>query len=259
MISNLWNKDLYLDRNIELLTNKTIIEYDLKSANTSLCKEYNLLSMDIILELEKLSKKKREYKVGKLMQKDKEFKDKLTKSFSLIRERFFDENNIEDKDILSIKKDAIFCLRKMDKTEFGYCNFLEKNNYSSYIYIDNLEIYYSKGLLKQTIDVKGINDDILKKHEGFMLDFFYKLFNYLETDTIENQLRFLNRFISNYKLLKLPVGYYREFNQYSRIVLSDSEETYDIESFIPYQHVHEHLNIDYNFFNILLPIVKILV
>ena len=260
MISDLYNKDSYLNKNFDFLSNKKIIEYDLKSANTSLCREYKLLPEDKIKKIENMKKDERVKTIGKIQRKDKVFNEGLKNAFKDIRRRFFEANNIEDGDILSIKKDAIFCLETKEHTKFGYCNFSEKNIYSSYMHLNNLELYYKRNLDgSYKLDVKGIDDEIVKKHEGFMLDFLACVFYKYERGDMSDVLVYLRKFISKYKHLKLEVGYYREFNQQSIIRLTDSDETYDDGIFIPYEHKHEHIDIDYNFFNILLPLVKIMV
>ena len=74
-MTNLYLKDNYLDKNIPYVFNTKIIEYDLKSANTSLCREYNLLPIKQIEEIESMKKDKRVVTIGKLMRKDKVFKE----------------------------------------------------------------------------------------------------------------------------------------------------------------------------------------
>lgn len=255
--SELYLKDTYLNKSSDLLTNKTIIEYDLKSANTSLCREYKLLPDDQIDKIEKKRKKDRVRTIGKIQRKDKKFKEGLKVAFVDIRKRFFEANDIHDEDILAIKKDAIFCLKRCDNTHFGHCEFISKNEYSSYMYLNRLEFYYDGR--NNFIDVKGIDDEVLMRHEDFMLKFFKTLFRHLESSDDITVMKFYKRFVDKYKRLQLEVGYYREFNQESVIKLADSEETYTDEVFIPYEHKHEHLSIDYNFFNILIPILQIII
>lgn len=261
-ISQLYLRDTYLNKNIPFLFNRVIIEYDLKSANTSLCKEYNLLPKEEIDKIEKKNKKGRVVTIGLLQKKDKKFKEALKLAFIDIRKRFFIDNNIKDEDILSIKKDAIFCLKEVQYTDFGKCKFVKKNVYTSYMYLNKLEFYYnSKGISLGDggiIDVKGIDDEIVKKHQDFMLKFFKNAFKHFESSDQKTIFNFLKRFIDKYKNLELEVGYYREFDQNGIIRLNDSDETYDDVIFIPYEHKQEHINIDYNFFNILLPIVNML-
>lgn len=261
MTTDLYLRDNYLNNHYIKLCNKVIIEYDLKSANTSLCKEYKLLDEKTISNIEDMKKKNRVVTIGKMMRKDKKFKDNLRSSFIDIRRRFFETNGIEAEDILAIKKDAIFTLREVDTKDFGECHFVQKNKYSSYIYIKPYEIYYTpKNKLYGDggrVDVKGISDDMLIKHQDFMCDFFRKLFKIMENEDITSVYRYLKRFIDKYKTLNLAVGYYREFNNMSNIRMED-DIVYDDEVFIPYEHKQAHINIDYNFFNILIPLLKIL-
>lgn len=260
MISELFMKDTYLNKNIDIISNKNIIEYDLKSANTSLCREYNLLPESQIKEIEEKGKQDRVKTIGKLMRKDKKFNQGLKDAFRDIRRRFFVQNNIQDGDILAIKKDAIFCLDYQEYTDFGACKFSDKNTYTSYMYLNNCEFYYKRNLDNTfKLDVKGIDDKIVRKHDGYMNNFFDTIFHYIETTDQYEQLTFMRRFIDNYKHLYCEIGYYREYNQQSIIRLMNSDETYDDEIFIPYTHKHEHLDIDYNFFHILLPIIKLLI
>lgn len=264
-ISQLYFKDTYLNKNIDYITNRIIIEYDLKSANVSLCREYKLLPDDEIGIISDMKKDDRVKTIGKRMRKDKVFKEGLKKAFVDIRRRFFEANKIQDNQILSIKKDAIFCIGEVPITKFGCCKFVEKNRYTSYMYINNpdrLELYYKPSKnpyeCEGNIDVKGIDNDILIKHDSFMNHFFISLFKKMETEDIDNQYTFLKRFIDRYKSLQLEVGYYREYNKTSIIRLIHEEETYDDEIFIPYEHKQEYIDIDYNFFNILLPIVRMM-
>ena len=258
-MSELYRKDTYLNKNIEILLNKIIIEYDLKSANTSLCREYSLIPEKDIEKIEKLNKEKRNKQIGLLQRKDKLFKDYLKSAFVDIRKRFILDNDLDDNDILSIKKDAIFCLKEVNKTEFGNCIFDLKHKYTSYLYLDKLEFYYnSKNKVfgdNGRLDIKGIGDNELKKHKDYMIDFFMKLFRHLETSDIKSTNRFLSRFITRYKQMELDVGYYREFNQMSKILVRDSDIVYDDIVYIPN---NADIDIDYNFFSILVPLTRIL-
>lgn len=261
-ISSLYLKDRYLNKDISVIKNKVIIEYDLKSANTSLCREYNLLNDKLIEQLESSTKKKRVVNIGKLQRKDSVFKEKLKESFIDIRRRFFIENNIHDDDILSIKKDAIFCLKECRNVHFGRCHFVKKNVYTSYIYLNNLEIYYSptgKNIMEPTVHVKGIDDVILEYHNDYMISFFKSLFKHMETSSKSTTLQFYRRFVDKYKNLQLEIGYYREFNDMSVIRLIDADETYNDEIFIPYTDKQNHIQIDYNYINIIIPLFKILI
>lgn len=208
-------KSNWFNPNIEFLFNSLIYEYDMKDAGFSIIKSYNLLDIDMIKKLSELDKKVRTIEIGKLMGQNKEFSNRLTSQFGEIRKFFIDSNYITDNDLISVKKDALFCTKECNQLKFGSIEFRIKNKYSSYIrfpYNNNLEIYYNDG---GQIDVKGINDFNLDKHRLFMLDFIYKCINYLES---KNPIikRFIIKFINDYKSLKLDQAYYLEFNNLSQ-------------------------------------------
>lgn len=258
-ISELYKRDLYLNKSLDILLNMDIIEYDLKSANTSLCREYKLLPKEEIDAIEDLPKKDRVTKIGKLMRKDSKFKDGLKEAFLDIRYRFFTENDIQDNDILSVKKDAIFTLRKCKVREFGYCKFVPKNQYSSYMYLNNMEFYYKPDIFdydNSVIDVKGISDVCVQKHNNHMMHFLRNVFRHMEESSTETSYTYIKNFIDAYKGLELDPNYYREFDQTSVIRMNDSDVTYDDPIFIPYENKNEHIDISYNFANIILPILQ---
>lgn len=262
MSSNLFLKTTYLNSNFPIIRSRVIIEYDLRSANTSLCREYKLLDEKTIEKIEKLPKKDRVVKIGKLQRKDKKFNEGLKNAFIDIRRRFFEDNELEDDDILSIKKDAIFCLKEVKYTDFGDCHFVTKNVYTSYLYIKPYEIYYnSKGdsFTRAKIDVKGIDEICIEKHKEYMMKFFEKVFYHMEISSTQTLFNYIRRFVDEYKNRELDVGYYREFNPKSVYYLNDSEESYDNELFIPYEDKVQHIDIDYNFFQIIIPLINLLI
>ena len=61
------------NRDYPFIHNNEIIEWDIKSANTSLMRYYNLQPNKVIDKLASMPKSQREISVGKLMKKDKEF------------------------------------------------------------------------------------------------------------------------------------------------------------------------------------------
>ena len=71
----------YLNNNRPLVINSEIIEWDIKSANLSLIKEYSLLPEDMIQRIPTDNKDKREKHVGLLMRDNKEFSKALEKKF----------------------------------------------------------------------------------------------------------------------------------------------------------------------------------
>lgn len=244
-ISQVYLKHLFTNKNIKYLFCKEIIEYDMSSAGFNLSKEYKLLDNNVLTKLENMTKKERQYQLGWYQRKDKVFAKALTEAFVDMRRRFFEANNIQDEDILSIKKDAIFCTRSCEVTKFNNVEFKEKNIYTSYMLLADCELYYNH----MKIDVKGIDDEVLLKHNDYMMKYIAMCFKHFETSSKETQLRFMRRFIDKYKSLDLELGYYRQFDRES-LFISDDMMFDDYWEF-----KKDELDISYNFFKILVPLV----
>lgn len=228
-------KSTWLNPNIQYLIGNEIIEYDLRDAGFSLIKQYHLLSDQKIDELDRLGKGiERHIAIGKLQGEDKDFSKRLLDKFAEIRTIFISANNLTDNDIISVKKDAIFTIGQCQRVNFGNLTFSQKNTYSSYIRFqsaNNLEIYYSN----DTIDIKGMGEHAINRHRLYMIEFLKKIFSMLESNN-PGVKRYINKFIMEYKLHQLDEEYYIEFNNLSRDV-----------------------NPLYNFKNIILPLVQIII
>lgn len=262
MVNDLYRKDTYLNKNTSSLFNKVIIEYDMKSAGLSLCKEYKLLPKETIHDLERMSKKDRNVAIGRIQRKNARFRESLKSSFVDIRRRFFESNDIQMEDVLSIKKDAIFCLKDCNVLDFGHCVFVEKNRYTSYIYLNRLELYFSNGGMipeNDKLDIKGLNDDTLKLHENYMIQFLKTFFRKMESSGHIASSQYLTRFITKYKLGELDIGYYREFNGESLFVSENSSEMYSDSTFIPSENPQDFVSKSYNFYCVLLPLLEKLI
>ena len=250
---SLYEKHNYLNKNIEYLVNNEITEYDIRSAGFNIIKKYKLLDDKKISHLESLPKKRRQITIG-LYQKDNiEFRDRLNEKFIEIRKLFFEANELDDDDVLSIKKDAIITLKKCFHTEFDNIEFIDKNVYSSYFYINKFEFYINE----KNIHLKGISDEKLKLHEDYMLDFLHKIFRLIETSSnkkyiIDN----IRQFISFYKNKMLHIGYYRELNADSLYKLNIDF----LNDHIGVEHTKslDNIDISYNYLKYIVPIINIL-
>ncbi len=241
-------KSNFTNNSIIYLFNRTIYEYDIHSADINLCRYYNLLPKETIEKLANLDKTRRVVKIGK-MQKDADFREKLKNAFSNIRKEFYESNDIDISDIIAVKKDAIFTTKLCEKTNFGPVEFQVKNIYSSFIQLKGLEFYYGH----EKCDVKGIDDEYLKLHEDGILKIVKMFFKKMETGSPPEVLSYMNRMCSDYKLRKLPLEFYREFNTNSLYTVMNSTDTYDEY----WDDKIDELNIAYNFINILIPLTKI--
>ena len=210
-------KSNWFNPKIEYLFNSLIYEYDMRNAGFSIIREFGLLPSSEILRLEKLEKSMQTIEIGKLMGKNKQFSSSLQEHFSLIRKYFIDSNYITDNDIISVKKDAIFCTKECKELKFGKIEFRVKNQFSSYLRFpqnNNLEIYYNDGC---KLDVKGICESNLNKHRLFMLEFIRKFIGFIEERNSVVKSFFKN-FLMKYKWFELETEYYLEFNNLSNSI-----------------------------------------
>lgn len=186
-----------------------IIEYDMKRAGLSIIKEKKLLDDETIRQLEKMDKHLADERVGKMQIGNKELRDSLKAGFVEYRLKFGEANGLEDKDIISVKKDAIFVRRYCEVTEFDkYIKFAEKNHYEAFMKLQNMEFYYGP----EKLDVKGLHKDNEVLHKDYMIGMIHGFIRHLSMSDIVRARDYLVRFMDDYKRLRLPVGYYREFN-----------------------------------------------
>ena len=208
------SKSTWLNPNIEYLFDNEIIEYDIQDAGFSLIKQYKLLPDTKIRELEILGKGlDRHIAVGRLQGNDKEFSKSLNTKFAEIRKIFISMNGLDDNDIISVKKDAIYTIGRCKKSKFDSIIFREKNIYTSYIRfpnINNIELYYSIN----GIDIKGMSDSAVNRHRLYLLDFINKYIPYIESKNVFVK-KYLRNFINEYKFHELEDEFYVEFNAQS--------------------------------------------
>ena len=252
MSCDLYKHDHYISHQLPYIFNREIIEYDMRDGGFSVSKEYNLLTESEIEKYEKYRKQTRTVELGKKQRKDKIYTEGLKDGFMKARKAFFEANEINIEDVISIKKDAIFIARAggCKYTKVGkYIEFREKHSYSSYIQLPrNLEIYYSPN----GTDVKGISDEKIQAHKDYCISFINDFCNKMETNKPYQVLGFLRRFSDKYKRRELPVGYYREFNVMSKFRAMDGTEFDEY-----WEDGAEDLNITYNFFNLIIKLIQI--
>lgn len=256
-ISKLWTKDKYTDDDIAYIVNNQIIEYDMKSAGLNMTKEFNLLPEKdryLIERWEQMPKYQRNVHIGLYEKEHPEFKKAKKESFARARRLFFIANNIEDHEVLSIKKDAIFLLREASELEFGAIKFVPKNEYSDYIILNGIEVYHSKGI----IDVKGIGDDVLLRHRDCWIEALVYIFNKMKlTNGREEVALFLKDLMYEYKTLDLPIGFYREFNKSSTYLSNMVLDGKAIEYLdLPEEVTIYDININYNILNVIIPLIN---
>lgn len=215
----LWEKKNYL-LDIDYLIATTIFEYDIRKANISVLYSEGVINREYYEYLYSADRMTRQVEVGYMIKDNKEVGDILANGIAKYRKLFFEANGIFDNDILSIKNDAIFVMKKKPLvTTFGNVEFVNKNTYSSFIKVLNKkEIYFRSDMVNQsmTIDIKGISDENLEKHQDYMLRVIGDIIYFIEVGDIRSGINYIKDFYNQYISRSLPIGYYRNFDEESK-------------------------------------------
>ena len=257
-MSNLWERSIWRNNEIDFIFGSKIVEYDMKSAGFNIIKYFKLVPDSTIKELEKLAKHTRHIKIGLMQKKDREFSNRLSDAFKAVRRMFFEANNLNESNLLSIKKDAFFVIDTPCKhTKFGNIEFDTKNKYSSYVLFNKLEFYIDT--LTNYVDIKGLGqgetlEEIRELHDEHMLKFICTFARMEERRSPTIEL-YVTKFIRDYRNRNLPIGYYRELTTESAYrVYSD-----EVEDYINIKDTDDIANLDirFNYMNYIVPLANI--
>ena len=158
---------------ISYLANTIIYEYDISKANINVLYSKGAIDKQTYDYLYNANRMIRQVYIGKLQRDDKNIVSILKQGIIEAKKMLFEANNIEDYEVLSIKNDAVFLInRRLNNTKFGLIEFKEKNQFTSFYKINNLEIYYVYNQFSkyENIEVKGISDDNIKYHATYMIE-----------------------------------------------------------------------------------------
>lgn len=255
-MGELYKKTVYTDTNRDVVIGDSIVEYDIRSAGFNIIKHFKFIPEEKIEELSQMAKHDRHIAIGKLMKNDKELMKNMKKGFMACRKIFFATNDISDERVLSIRKDAIFLIGMKPKhTVFDNIEFIEKNTYDSYFYLNGKEFYMNRELC----DVKGIKDEMAARHRAHMLDAFRELTTLMQMADISRQVRFMKEFAVAYRRRELDIGYYRELNQTS--LYRPIEKIEVLGQSMGYNDCNlplEMIDIRYNYLNYIVPLYKLI-
>ena len=215
MVSTIYQKDSYINKEIDFLLSHFIREYDIRKANISILLSKGLITQQEFDYYASLGDM-RSIVIGKLQKKNEKIKEALTNGFYEYRQMFFEANNIQDNDVLAVKKDAIYLIDKEATYQtFDYVNFINKNTYTSYYSYGRYEMYYGINRITgdEKLDVKGMKSSY-PLHNGYMNDLLMCIFECAEVDILE-AINILTTFLNNYMKREVEIQYYREYNDYS--------------------------------------------
>lgn len=249
-MENLFEKTNYLNKEIKYLKNVKIQEFDIRSAALSAIKTGKLLSEDRIKKLESLPKLKRNIQIGLEIKRNPELGEKISKLLETARKCFIEANKIPEASILSIKKDAIFIINcKIEKTKFMSFEFVLKNQYTSYAYINKKEFYFNSE--KMQLDVKGISEVSKEQGKDFILKDIGKILKCGEKLTQVQLFNYLKRYRSEYLNRKVNKETYREIDseyfRYKENLLDDISD-----------EMVKEIDISQNYINYVIPLISLM-
>lgn len=234
----LWDNINYIAE-ISYLPNTLIYEYDISKANINVLYSKGVIDKKTYDYLYSAERMTRQVYVGKL-QRDKAIVDILKAGIIEAKKMLFEANDIKDYEVLSIKNDAVFIInRNLINTKFGLINFVNKNQYSAFYKIKNLEMYYyyNNFSKEEYLHIKGISDNVLCLHDKYMIQLLKDIFYAVQIEGIEVAIRMLKEFYNQYVTRNLDVGFYRMFDNESlyhfnfRSFVSSGFATAEAESF----------------------------
>ena len=229
---------------LEYIISSYIREYDISKANINILLYKGLISQQEYEYYYNLPDKARKVQIGLLQRDNEKINDGLTNGFKEIMELFFKANNIQDHEVVSIKKDAIFLVNKIPEvTKFGNIEFLQKNIYTSFYKINKISYFYfcNNANGSENLDIKGIGDYSLAFHKDYFMDFLLVLFNSAQTDPIEETIGIVQAFYDKYIKRELSIGYYRQFDPMSRYNVMNMFEADELP-----ETKKEYVNISHN-------------
>lgn len=184
-----------------------IFEYDIKHAYPSILKNTDFKFTDKTLrkDIEELdnykNKKELLIRIGYEIKYNRDIikyiNDKLLETIEL----FQSHNSLDDNNVISIKKDALFVTKMCKNLVFNDIEFVEKHNFQLYFYdfVKKHEYYINKKFNNYYYNIKGINnndiDDVLYTNISKLI--YYSIINN-DLKSVQNiQTLFMNEDIKS--------------------------------------------------------------
>jgi hypothetical protein len=235
----------------EALVRGPIVEYDMAAAGLSAAASLGLLDRSEYERLMAMPKRARQVAIGKAYRRDPDFGDAVERGIASSVSKLLAVNGIADGDLVSLKRDAVFTTVECRTLELGeFVRFVEKGRYTTFARAGDSEVYFSSD--DGGYAVKGIPDDRVALHEGFMLDLIFRVLRSSEQEDRGVTLRLARRIHAEYVGAELPVGNYREFNAESQFRLEESVGPYNL--MVEDVDDLEHVDHRYNLTRVLIPL-----
>ena len=240
-------KTNYLNKDIQYLSNVNIVEWDIHAAGFSALKFRKLLPEKTLEEWSKLDKHTRTVREGLLQKERPDIAKAILDTLADARQAFIYANNISSESILSIKKDALFLINQKPKVSvIKEFEFRPKGEYTSYLYINGKEFYYSSKT--DSLDIKGLSEESKELQKDYLLKDIAKILRTTERVGRNQIFETLKQYRSKYLNRQLSADTYRSL---------DEEGLFRIGNYT-FKNISddmvEYLDISQNYVNYLLPL-----
>lgn len=210
MANQLYSKDNYTNQNINYIKNNLITEYDISSAGLSILTDLKYFSNDDYNYLMSIDKLERNIIIGKELRKNTDMNAALMNGFAQVRAAFFNNNGIQDHEVLSIKKDAIFLINRdmnIDGDISEHVKFNKKNTYNAYINIGRKEHYLD--IEHNRLVVKKYPELVKERHKDYLFKLLKDLL-FLDSQNNKDEIyKQLATFKYKFVTYRLDKEYYR--------------------------------------------------
>lgn len=207
-----------------------IKEYDLSKANISALLYYKAIDKKLYDYLANSEKQFREVYIGNMIKKNPDMYTIINNGIVEAKRLLFDTNNIKEENVLAIHNDAVYIMSEKDlRCEFGLLKFRVKNIFTFYMKtLNGIQLFYrfDRENNNDIIDVKGIGDDTLYKHQQLFLEFLMDIFYNIENSNILDTIGIYNQYVDAYLHRNLPIENYREFNASNMFRITAGDQMY---------------------------------
>jgi len=232
----------------------SIWEYDMTSAGFTMAKKSGLLHKEEIKFLENLPKQKRVVELGLMLRDDPDLLKAVEYGIRKTIKKFCISNEINESDIISIKRDAVFSTRPAPILEIDGAKLHEANKYTSFFLFNRTELYWNTE--KNKASWKGLGKEVVKRDSPYFLKFLLNIIKSCEKGSARDIAYKLNNYRIQYISLKLEKECYRECNKdgmyrhlvnlYNSAILTKSFPGF------------ENLNPIYNYQEFIIPLFSVL-
>ena len=221
-----------------------IRELDIKAANINTLFRNGSIDEREYNYLQELPKKDREVYIGLKIQSNKSLYDAIQNGIVEAKCWLSEVNNLQEGEIVRVANDAVYVKRSSPLQFLKYDNieFVEKSIYSSMLNLNGILLFFSYNSNGElNVDVKGINENELQYHNGYILSIIGQTIYLLQRSSSRDAMMFISDFYERYINRQLSVEMYRPF---------DKSSAYQIYGFIcydkPKQEAIKDLDIRYN-------------